>query len=207
MTGLPPLAERTIGDYLDRLGSSDPAPGGGSVAGLVGALAAGLGQMVIALTRNAPDLDPIRNELQVAIGALLDASAADERAYSGFVAASKLPKATPEEKARRKAEMQAAMITSAKVPLALAVSANRVLDLLAPVAERGASHALSDAEIGVNLAESAVIASLSNVSANLPYIDDAEVARQFAEQAIHVKTSARAKAHHLRTVLADRRGS
>ncbi len=50
-----PLAERTIGDYLETLGSSQPAPGGGSVAGLVGALAAGLGQMVISLTVKGGD--------------------------------------------------------------------------------------------------------------------------------------------------------
>ncbi|HYI24023.1 MAG TPA: cyclodeaminase/cyclohydrolase family protein [Thermomicrobiales bacterium] len=207
MTELPPLAERTIGDYLDRLGSSHPDPGGGSVAGLVGALGAGLGQMVISLTRNAPDLEPVRSELQEAIGSLLAASADDERAYAGFVAASKLPKSTPEEKASRKAAMQSALITSAEVPLELAQTAFRVLELLEPVVTHGTSHALSDVEIGVNLAEAAILASLSNVGVNLPWIDNKPLAEQFGERATTLETESRTKAERLRAMLTDRRGS
>lgn len=193
-----PLAERTIGDYLARLGSSHPDPGGGSAAGLVGALAAGLGQMVIALTRKAPDLQPLMGELDEAIATLLACSADDERAYSGFVAASRLPKGTPEEKVTRKTAMQAAMITSAEVPLALATAAIRVLDLLQPVVERGTSHALSDAEIAVNFAEVAVLAAVSNINANVPYIEDRERAAEFAAASARVAEEARTLATTLR---------
>jgi formiminotetrahydrofolate cyclodeaminase len=205
MTGLPPLAERTIGDYLDRLGSSHPDPGGGSVAGLVAALGAGLGQMVISLTRNAPDLEPVHAGLGEAISDLLASSAADERAYAGFVSASKLPKSTPEEKAARKTAMQAALVTSAEVPLGLARSACRVLDLLEPVAATGTSHALSDAEIGVNLAETAVLAALANVRVNVPYIDDQATSSTMAAAADEIGLAARRQADHLRELLKRRR--
>ena len=207
MTGPPPLAERTIGDYLDRLGSSHPDPGGGSVAGLVGALAAGLGRMVIALTRNSPDLDLIADDLKNASDSLLTHSANDERAYAGFVTASRLPKSTSEEKSTRKQAMQAALVTSAEVPLELARAAIRVLDLLESVAASGTSHALSDAEIGVNLAETAVLAAISNVNANVPWIDDKERAASFARAASDLETAARDRATNLRTTLERRRTS
>ena len=48
-----PIRERTLGAYLDALAAPHPAPGGGSVAGLTGALAAALGQMVVSLTDDA----------------------------------------------------------------------------------------------------------------------------------------------------------
>lgn len=44
------LADLTVTDFLDRVSSNDPVPGGGSVAALAGALASALGTMVARLT-------------------------------------------------------------------------------------------------------------------------------------------------------------
>lgn len=41
----------SIDEFLDTLGSSSPTPGGGTVAALSGALAAGLTKMVASLTQ------------------------------------------------------------------------------------------------------------------------------------------------------------
>ena len=207
MTELPPLRERSIGDYIERLGSSQPDPGGGSVAGLVGALGAALGQMVISLTRDNDDLGSIRNDLQDAINAMLEASASDERAYSGYVTASRMPKSTADEKSARRATMQAALITSANVPLDLATTASQVLHLLAPVIEHGTSHALSDAEIAVNLSEAAVHAALANVRINIPLIRDADTAETLTSRANDLDAEVRAFASQLRKRLDARRSS
>lgn len=202
---LPPLRERTIGEYLDRLGTSHPDPGGGSVAGLIGALAAGLGQMVISLTRDKSELEPVHAALQASIATLLKASADDERAYAGYVTASRLPKSTSEEKQHRKEAMQAALVTSAEVPLGLATSANQVLSLLDPVARTGTDHAFSDAEIAIGLAESAVLAALMNVRVNVPYIKDTDRAGRFASESDRLEADARAQVSKLRETLAERR--
>jgi len=203
-----PIVERTIGEYLDTLGSSRPAPGGGSVAGLVGALGAGLGQMVISLSvkRNPdPGLEAAFTALAGTIDELLAAAEADERAYAGYVAASKLPKSTDEEKAGRRSAMQAALVNAGEVPLGLATLAGKILDLLQPVVSGGTSHALSDAEIAVSLAEAAVIAGLANVRINIPLIKDPEISARLAERTDAVEAAARERAATLRTVLADRR--
>ena len=44
------ITERSIHAYLEALSAREPTPGGGSVAALVGALAAGLGVMVANFT-------------------------------------------------------------------------------------------------------------------------------------------------------------
>src|SRR5699024_5571126 len=104
------IRNRTIGNYLDALASSEPAPGGGSVAGLVGALAAGLGEMVVSLTRNAdPSVVDAASRLSELRHSALASGTADENAYGGYVRASKMPKSTDEEKARRRSTMQAAL--------------------------------------------------------------------------------------------------
>jgi formiminotetrahydrofolate cyclodeaminase len=201
------LRERTIGDYLDRLGSAHPDPGGGSVAGLVGAMGAALGQMVINLTRDNDDLGSIRNDLQGAIDAMLEASANDERAYRGYVTASRMPRGTPNEKSVRRAEMQAALVTSANVPLDLAFTAGHVLHLLDPAIEHGTSHALSDAEIAISLAEAGVHAALANVRINIPLIRDADLAATLTSRANGLEADVRAMAASLRQKLDARRSS
>lgn len=207
MSDLPPLRERTIGDYLDRLGSSHPDPGGGSVAGLVGALGAALGQMVVSLTRDNDALEPLRNDLQAAIEAMLESSADDERAYGRYVTASKMPKISPDEKSARRAAMQAALVSSAQVPLELATTAVHVLQLLEPVVEQGTSHALSDAEIAVSLAEAAAHAALANVRINVPLIRDADIATSLASRANALEAEIRAGTTLLRQKLDVRHSS
>ena len=207
MSTLPPLRERTIGEYLDRLGSSHPDPGGGSVAGLVGAMGAALGQMVISLTRDNAGLASLRAQLQAELDSLLAASAADERAYGRYVSATKMPKGTSEEKSARRAAMQAALVTSANVPLGLAATANQVLLLLEPVVEQGTSHALSDAEIAINLTDAAAQAALANVRINIPLIREAVTAEVLASSADDLEADVRARASHLRQRLDQRRSS
>jgi formiminotetrahydrofolate cyclodeaminase len=203
----PPLRERTIGDYLDRLGSSHPDPGGGSVAGLVGALGAALGQMVISLTRGNDPLASLRSSLQETVDSMLASSADDERAYGAYVAASKLPKGTPEEKSARRSAMQAALVTSAYVPLELAATAGQVMRLLEPVVEQGTAHALSDAEIAVSLTEAAALAALANVRINVPLIQDADLAATLDSRAHDLDAEIRDVTTRLRQILTLRRSS
>jgi formiminotetrahydrofolate cyclodeaminase len=205
-----PLAERTIGDYLQTLGSSRPAPGGGSVAGLVGALAAGLGQMVVSLTAKHgedPNLEGHYSLLGSSIVSLLSSAAADERAYSGYLEASRLPRSTGDEKAARRNAMQTALIHAAEVPLGLASSACDLLDQLAPVVSHGTPHALSDADIAISLAHASVVAGLANVRINIPLIKNETKAAGFTRQSDDLETRANARAESLRSALKARRAT
>lgn len=202
-----PIRNRTIGHYLDTLASPAPAPGGGSVAGLVGALAASLGQMVANLTLERsehPTLAAAAKDLAHATDALLDSAAQDETCYPGYLAASRLPKSTDDEKAVRRQAMQDAMIYATEVPLGLATTAARVLDLLEPIAREGTAHATSDTAIGVNLAEAAVLAALSNVRSNIPLIKTPATAEDLIVRANDLEARAATQANALRDILSTR---
>jgi formiminotetrahydrofolate cyclodeaminase len=201
------FATRTIGHYLEALAAPTPAPGGGSVAGLVGALAASLGRLVANLTDRAapqPSLASASEKLAGVTTHLLATAEQDESCYPAYLAASRLPKATAAEKAARREAMQDAIVHAAEVPLGLATSGAEVLALLEPVAREGTAHAASDTAIGINLAEAAVIAALSNVRANIPLIKHAPTAERFTVAANSLESRATSQAARLREILTSR---
>lgn len=204
-----PIADRTIGDYLQALASSAPAPGGGSVAGLVGALSAALGQMVISLTDRRsdphPELDTVRDALERFRDMCLAGSQTDEHAYSGYVSATKLPKGTKEEKAARRDAMQAGLLDSANAPLALAGTSLEILGDLETVIQNGSSHVLSDAEIATTLAYASVTVGLVNVRVNIPLIKDTDRARSLTAAADDIEHRATEALRRCRKRLQERR--
>lgn len=170
-----PVRERTLGDYLDQLASNAPTPGGGGVAGVIAALAMSLGRMVVSLSEASDELTAVNERLIAATRQAIDGSDADERAYGGYIAATKLPKSTPEEKATRKQAMQAALRDSAETPMRLAELITSMKPALHVVASQGNPRVVSDAAIALVLAEAAIQTCLINVRVNLPYIKDEEV--------------------------------
>lgn len=199
------LESRTIGDYLDALASSAPAPGGGSVAGLVGALAAGLGEMVVSLTRNPdPALIEAAARLADIRASTIASGAADELAYGAYVRASKMPRETEDQKALRKATMQEALEEAAAVPMELARTAVQLLEQLEPIVRLGSKHVISDAAIAITLALACVQASMVNVRINLPMIRNTEIAESLDQKARQTEARALSLANQLQTQLTSR---
>ncbi len=204
-----PIAERTIGRYLETLASSAPAPGGGSVAGLVGALAAGLGEMMISLTDREsdphPELIPIAYILQKHRIACLAASEADERAYSGYVESAKLPKSTADEKAARRRALQKALVESAHAPLGLAQISLDLLERLRHVITASSKHVLSDADIAATLAHASVTTALVNVRVNINLIKDEAQTQSLTEEVEAIEERSAEAFQECRRLLQERR--
>jgi formiminotetrahydrofolate cyclodeaminase len=120
-----------------------------------------------ALAAVLPEADALRAELQ----ALLEE---DTRVYGRVMAAYRLPRATAEEKAARRAAQQAALREAAAVPLSIAERCARVVALALPAAELGNTWAVTDAGVGALLAAAAARAALLNVEINLAAIADAD---------------------------------
>ena len=199
------LAERRIGTYLDMVASDAPAPGGGSVAGVVGGLAAGLGEMVVNLTREpSPELLAARDRLTALRASAVAFGAADELAYPGYLEATRLPKSTDEEKSYRKAMMQEAMKEAATTPMQLADAALEMLDALATVVEDGNAHVLSDAEVAVLLARTCIDACMVNVRVNLTAIRDQEFTGSLAGQMQKLELRADQRVADLKNAIVQR---
>lgn len=187
-----PIADRTIGSYLETLASSAPTPGGGSVAGVIGALGCGLGRMVISLTHcdseeGATALGAADRQLAALQAHFTDLAEQDEAAYQGYRDAAAIPKSSAEERSKRKAQMQFALKNAASVPLETAQSALTLAELLVPVQEFGNPYLLSDARIALLSASACFEASRINVDVNLAMIHDetfvSDTARQLLEMA------------------------
>ena len=117
------LAEMEVKDFAAVLASDAPAPGGGSVAGLEGALGAALTSMVSALTvgkKKYADVQEQAEKTGEKARALKDRFVEimdrDTETFNILSAAFAMPKATDEEKAARSAKIQEGLKLCTKVP-------------------------------------------------------------------------------------------
>ena len=175
------LTQKPVTTFLDELASSAPAPGGGSVAALSGALGAALISMVCNLTVGKKKYADVQEDIE----ALLEKSEAlrkeltdlleeDVKAYTAYSKAAKMPRQTEEQKAERATAMQAALKGATDVPLRIAEAAVKVMDLCMPAAEKGNVWAVRDAGVAVLMAEAALRGAALNVLINLGSLKDAE---------------------------------
>ena len=179
------LTDKPVTNFLDELASNAPAPGGGSVAAIGGALGAALVSMVCNLTLGKKGYDEVQDDIKDLLAEsealrtdLTDLLEDDVAAYSGYSKAAKMPRATEEEKAERTKAMQAALQVATDVPLRICEAAAKVMDLCMPAAEKGNKWAVSDAGVAVLMAEAAVRSAALNVLINLGSLKDEEFVAQ-----------------------------
>jgi len=173
------LVDMTINRFADELSSDSPAPGGGSVAALCGALSAALSSMVANLTygkkgyeRVGKAMTAVSVDAQELKRTFLDLIDRDTDAFNNFMAASKLPKKTDDQKAEREKALQAATKIATAIPLETVKAAGDVIKLADVVAKKGNKHALSDAAVAAIMAEAAAESAYLNVKINVPSITD-----------------------------------
>jgi methenyltetrahydrofolate cyclohydrolase len=176
------LTDKPVTNFLDDLASNAPAPGGGSVASLSGALGAALVSMVCNLTLGKKGYETVQDDIQALLvrsealrQELTGLLEADVEAYTAYSVAAKMPRNTDEEKAVRVQAMQAALKNATMVPMRIAEAAVKVMDLCLPTAEIGNKGAVSDAGVAVLMAEAALRSAALNVLINLGAIKDQEL--------------------------------
>lgn len=183
---------RTLADFLESLGSSAPAPGGGAASALTGALAAALAEMVAQLTAGKPRYASVDAEMRAGIEHLrqaredlLNLMTDDEGAFAAVSSAYRQPKATPEQEASRDAAIQSALRQAMQPPLTMMRRVCDVLELASEMAASGNGTVVSDAGCSALLGEAAVRAAGLNVMANVVLLRDralADEARATVEQ-------------------------
>jgi glutamate formiminotransferase/formiminotetrahydrofolate cyclodeaminase len=175
-----PLIRKTVREFVTAVGARTAAPGGGSVAALLGALGAALGAMVGWLTygrRKYEHLDAIMRanlpplvEIQEQ---LLQAVDADADAFNEYIAALALPKSTPEEVSMRDRARQQGLKHATLVPFHTMELVDRAWEPLLEIARFGQYSSRSDVEVGAKTLEAGLYGAFRNVMINLPGIEDA----------------------------------
>ncbi len=166
-------------DFVDEVSRDSPAPGGGSVAALCGAVGAALASMVANLTVNKEGFEDVWSELNSlaertqAISLTLQRSVdTDTEAFNQVMEAMRLPKATKEEKSARKAAIQAGYQAASRVPLQTAKLCYEAIQIAAVVAKKGNPPSVSDAGVAALVGCAGVEGAVYNVRINLPSITD-----------------------------------
>jgi formiminotetrahydrofolate cyclodeaminase len=181
------LTDLSVDAFFERLGSSDPVPGGGSASALAAAMGAALVAMVAELTIGRPayaeheeTVRKLRFDALERRAELLGLAQQDADAYDLVVRARHMPKDSEAERVARTAALSAAMVAASRAPLRAAVVASEVLDLAERIARIGNRNAVSDAGVAALLGAAGLRGAVINVRINLPYLPADEPMRDSA---------------------------
>lgn len=183
------LTDLPVEDFLARLATDDPVPGGGSASALAGAMAAALVHMVVELTAGRPSaagheerLAEIRLAAAGLQSELVSLAHADAVAYASVVAARRLPKETDRDRDARRIQLDAAVREATRTPLSIARRSEGVLALAEELASIGNRNAVSDVGVAGLLAGAAIRGAAMNVQINLPSLPEDEPLRDEARR-------------------------
>lgn len=176
------LIRMRVSEFLAATASKTPIPGGGSVAGVVGGLAAALGEMVLAFTRGKKKFAEFESEhaalavrLGRARGMFADLTSDDAAAYTLYQEASRCSDETKETK------MATATAAAINVPRQMTALALTVLEDLIALGRHCNPYLLTDLSAGAVLAEAAVRLSDYNVRVNAAGMSDTSTADELRQ--------------------------
>jgi glutamate formiminotransferase / formiminotetrahydrofolate cyclodeaminase len=153
------LHAQSLADFLDAVAAATPVPAGGTVAALVGALAASLGIMGARLSRQRG----VEHRLSEIGQRLRELMQADGNAYQRYTQATKLAKTDR----TRPAILSSALHLATEIPLEIAEQATEAGVLLHACSAGVKSRVRSDLTVGLVLAIAAADAGRHTVEENI----------------------------------------
>jgi formiminotetrahydrofolate cyclodeaminase len=204
MTPTPDILQSSVEEFVTATSAKTPTPGGGSVAGVVGALGVALGRMTLnfsigkkALTEHEAYHSELAQRLETAGDTMLDLVRYDIAAYQEYQQANRLPDG--DDKIRAVEKATAAAID---VPRKTARAALALLEDMKELAGKCNKWLITDLLAAGALAVAAATLSDYNVRINLPNMTD----RAAAENLRNASRDdlARAKTIHAETEEATR---
>ncbi len=168
-----PLAAMDLVAFCAELASDSPAPGGGSISALSGALSAGLSAMVGNLTFGKKGYEEVRGEMEIVAEKaqplkdfFIEAIDKDTEAFNRLMAAFALPKKSDEDKQARQEAIDEATRGAIRVPFTVLERSRTAAELALAVAKKGNRNSLSDAGVAGLAAALCAEGALYNVLIN-----------------------------------------
>ncbi|MFN0201220.1 MAG: glutamate formimidoyltransferase [Bacteroidia bacterium] len=194
------LTDLNVREFTNLLASDSPAPGGGSVAALAGALGVALGAMVanLSATKKGWEKDwqkysdwavkgqALKEELLFFINE-------DTAAFNKVMDAFKLPKATEAEKTARKQAIEAASKYATMIPAKVMQTAFNGYELVEAMVAEGNPNSITDAGVGALCLNTAVQGASMNVLINLSGISDTAFCEEMKAQAFDYQAKSNEK--------------
>lgn len=174
-------------EFLDRLASKEPTPGGGGVAALAGALGIALGNMTGSLTVGKKKYATVEEDIvklnKRAEGLRKELYGLIERDAKAFIPVSEaysIPKADP----MRSEIMETALKGAAEVPLEIMRKCCEALEIVAEYAQKGSAIAISDAGCAAVMCKAALESAALNVYINTKAMEDRETAKVMNDEVV-----------------------
>ena len=173
------LVDLTVEGFVHETASESPAPGGGSIAAAMGAMAAGLATMVANLSSHKRGWDQRWGEFstwaekgKALHDDLLRLIDQDTDAFNQIMAAFGLPAGTAEDKSAKDHAIQQATKHAIEIPFQVMSKAYESMAVIKAMAEIGNPNSVSDAGVGALAARSAVMGAFLNVKINAGDVTD-----------------------------------
>jgi formiminotetrahydrofolate cyclodeaminase len=183
------LKDLTLTEYLEKTASGEATPGGGSIAALCAAAAAGLTEMVANLTIGKKSYQSVEAEMKNIAEVVsekrekfIQAIDEDPAAYNQVMTAYRLPKGTDAEVEIRNRAIQEGLKNAALVPMRVAEAAFKMMELAENAIQKGNKNAVTDGLVAVMAARTAALAAIFNVKINLDSITDSAFVAQLSEK-------------------------
>ena len=191
------LVRMSIKGFVAETASESPAPGGGSVSAVMGALGAALATMVANLSSHKRGWDErwkefsdVAEQGQALVKELTALVDEDTAAFNRIMDVFAMPKGTPEEKAARDKAMEEATFYAASVPLKTMEASLKALPLALEMAQKGNPASASDAGVAALAATAAVRGAAMNVRINAAGLKDGASAAPLLERASQIEAEA-----------------
>jgi formiminotetrahydrofolate cyclodeaminase len=203
--------KKTLEAFLDELASSSPAPGGGSVAALAGALGAALTSMVCNLTIGKKKYAGVEDEMKKILAQVEDLRAKftalvdkDTQAFNKVMEALSLPKETEPQKALRSVAITEATKEATLVPLEVMRHCVEALALAQQAAASGNVNSVSDAGVSSVMLRAAAEGAALNVRINLKNLHDAEFVGWKQEELESLRSTCRMMTEEVRSIVEEK---
>ncbi len=174
------VLDLSVRKFIEAVAAKTPTPGGGSVAGVVGALATALGEMALGFTsgkkKYAPHqafYDHLAPRLARARAMFLELVSDDMAAYRLYQDAGRREDGPDKDQA-----VQLALAAAIDVPRQAAKLALAVLEDFSAFADKCSPYLISDLVAGAALAVAMMHLSDYNVRINVPHVTDRAAAQE-----------------------------
>lgn len=207
------LVKMDLRQFCNETLSDSPAPGGGSVAALMGALGVSLGGMVANLSAGkrgwedklsyfsgwAVKAQQLKDELLF----LVDE---DTAAFNKVMDAFALPKESAEEKSARSAAIQSANKYAAEIPLRVMETSFKAYEILAEMADKGNPASISDVGVGLLALRACIDGAALNVRINLSGLKDEKVKSALADKLQTVRAASESEFGRITQIVESKLG-
>jgi glutamate formiminotransferase / formiminotetrahydrofolate cyclodeaminase len=202
------LLKMSLREFCNETLSDSPAPGGGSVAALMGALGASLGGMVANLSAGKRGWDDKLEyfsdwavKAQQLKDELLSLVDEDSAAFNKVMDAFGLPRESAEEEAARSAAIEQATKYAAEIPLKVMETASKSYQLLSEMAEKGNPNSISDVGVGLLATRACIEGAALNVKINLGQLKDEKFKSALAENVRQIKADSETRFKKIQQVV------